>query len=162
MDGVARELGDQVYRNNITNKICKDFYTERPECSNCRKLEQIIDLRDILPTSYALEDRIIECLHSLGLVAIRCIQIEKETYEAINVIYEAVHNGRVTKKAYWTSIEERNSKRVMKYKASSSHHVDWENEINCAKFLEDITTKLLCSILKRSKYIIGKFNLTKK
>ena len=49
----------------------------------------------------------------------------------------------------------------MKYKGSSSPHVDWANEINCAKFLEDITTKLLGSIFKESKYIIGEFNLIK-
>mgnify|MGYP000215071243 CR=1 FL=1 len=24
-DGIAREQGDQIYRNNITNKICKDI-----------------------------------------------------------------------------------------------------------------------------------------
>ena len=49
----------------------------------------------------------------------------------------------------------------MKYNATSSPHVDWENEINCAIFLEDITTKLLGRILKESKYIISKFNLSK-
>ena len=49
----------------------------------------------------------------------------------------------------------------MKYKAGSSPHVHWENEINCVKFLEDITTKLLGNILKGSKYIIGKLNLIK-
>ena len=57
------------------------------------------------------------CIDELGCVVIKGIQIEKETYEAINVISKSGHNGRVTKKPYWTSIEERNSKRVMKYKA---------------------------------------------
>ena len=33
-DGVAREIGNQVYRDNITNKICKDFYRKDPECLN--------------------------------------------------------------------------------------------------------------------------------
>ena len=161
MDGVAREIGDEVYRDDITSKICKEFYTRSPECSHCRKCEEIIDLRGILPTSYSPGDRIIGCLESLGWVVVRGIRIEKETYDAINVISEAGHNGRITKKPYWTSIEERNSKRVIKYKGNSSPHSDWATEINCAKFLEDITTKLLGSILKGSKYIIGKFNLTK-
>ena len=66
MDGVAREIGDEVYRDDITNKICKECYKRSPECSHCRQWEHIIDLRDILPKSYAPGDRIIGCLDSLG------------------------------------------------------------------------------------------------
>ena len=69
-----------------------------PECSNCRKLEGTIDLRDISQMSYAPGDMIIGCLDTLGWVVIRGILIEKETYEIINVISEAGYNGRVTKK----------------------------------------------------------------
>ena len=39
-DGVAREQGDQVYCNDITNKICDEFYEEDPDCSNCLKERQ--------------------------------------------------------------------------------------------------------------------------
>ena len=49
----------------------------------------------------------------------------------------------------------------MKYKHTSSRHVHWANEMNCAKFLDYITAKLLGGILKESKYIIGSFNLIK-
>ena len=49
----------------------------------------------------------------------------------------------------------------MKYKVGSSSYVHQANEINCAKFLEDITTKLLDRILNGNKYIIGKLNLIK-
>ena len=92
--------------------------------------------------SYVPGDRIIVCLDDLGWVIIRGIRIDNETYEAINIISEAGYNRRVTKKPYWTSIEEHNIKRVMKYKAGSSPHVHWESEINCVKYLEDITTKV--------------------
>ena len=105
MDGATHEIGDQVYRDNNTNKIYKDFYKDNPEYSNCRKVEEIIDLREISPTSYVLGYRIIGCLDELGWVVIRGIQIEEETYEVINVISEAGHNDRVTKKPYWTSIK---------------------------------------------------------
>ena len=44
---MAREIGDQDDRDNITYKICKDFNTENLECSNCRKVDETIDLRDI-------------------------------------------------------------------------------------------------------------------
>ena len=47
VDGAAREIGDQDDRDNITYKICKDFNTENLECSNCRKVDETIDLRDI-------------------------------------------------------------------------------------------------------------------
>ena len=73
MDDVAREIGDKVYRENVTNEIYKDLYTESPECSNYRKLEKIIDLHDISLTSYLPGDRIIGCLDSLGWVVVRCI-----------------------------------------------------------------------------------------
>ena len=87
--------------------------------------------------SYVPGDMIIVCLDELGQVVIRGIQIDNETYEAINVIYQSEHNGRVTKKPYWTSIEDFNSNRLMRYK--------------CVQFLEDITTKLLSNIFKISK-----------
>ena len=87
-------------------------------------VEENIDLRDMTPTSYVPGDRITGSLDKLGCVVIRGIRIEKETYDAINVISE-------------TSIEEFNSKRVMKYKTGSTPHIHWANEINCVKFLED-------------------------
>ena len=58
-DGVAREDGDQVYRTNITNKICKDMYKTLPKCLHCRRFETTIDLRDIPPNSYNPGDYII-------------------------------------------------------------------------------------------------------
>ena len=73
IDSVAREIDYQVYHNNITTEIYKDLYTLSPKCLYCRKLEEIIDLRDILPKSYAPGDRIIGCLDSLVWVVIRCI-----------------------------------------------------------------------------------------
>ena len=42
MDGVARELGDQVYRESINSKICLDMYKENPNCIYCRKWEECV------------------------------------------------------------------------------------------------------------------------
>ena len=124
-------------------------------------MEETIDLRGISPMSYTSGDRIIGCLDELSWVVIRGILIDNEKYKAINVTSEGGHNGRVTKKPYWASIEDYNSKRVMKYKAGSSPHVHWATKKVCS-ILEDITTNLLGRILKRSKYIIGEINLIKK
>ena len=87
--------------------------------------------------------------------------MENATYEAINIIVESGHNGRVTKTAYWTSIEERNSNRVMKYKNSSTPHPNWSKQSNCVQFLREIRTKLLDKILNGDNNIVGKFNLIK-
>ena len=50
-DGVAREYGDQVYRDDITNKIRKDFYEEDPDCGNYSKEAEILDLSGVSPNS---------------------------------------------------------------------------------------------------------------
>ena len=76
MDGVVREVGDKVYRDNITNKICNEFYRENSECSYCCIVEENIDLRDMTPTSYVPGDRITGSLDKLGCVVIRGIRIE--------------------------------------------------------------------------------------
>ena len=51
MDGVACENGDQVYRNDITNKICTDMYKSKQTCKHCKIFEVTIDLTDISPIS---------------------------------------------------------------------------------------------------------------
>ena len=157
-DGLAREHGDQVYPDNITNKICKDFYKQDVVCLNCCNEEEIVGLRSIPPWFYSPGQRIIGCLEELGWVVIRGIIIEETTYETINTIANSEHNGRATKAAYWTSIEERNNKRVVKYKHNSNPHVNWSKDKNCSIFLEEIKAKL-DQILKGGNYVIGKFNL---
>ena len=106
-------------------------------------------------------ERIIGCLEELGWVVIRGIRVKETTYEAINAIADAGYNGRATKVPYWTSIEERNNKRVMKYKHNSNPHVNWSEDYRCSNFLEQIKTKLLDHNLKGANYIVGKFNLIK-
>ena len=64
-------------------------------------------------------------------------------------------------KSYWTSIEERNNKRVMKYKHNSTPHVNWSKDELCSDFFGQIQTKLLDKNLKGANYILGKFNLIK-
>lgn len=160
-DGVSREQGDKVYREDITNVICNQFYEENPRCDYCSKEIEILDLSGVSRHSYNPGDRIIGCLEELGWVVIRGIRVQDDTYESIDTIANSGYHGRVTKTPYWTSIEERNNKRVMKYKHSSTPHVNWEKDAHCSNFLGDIKTKLLDNILKGGNYIIGKFNLLK-
>ena len=115
----------------------------------------------VLPTSFAVGERIIGCLEEYGWVVIRGIRIEETTYQAINKIVDSGYNGRGTNKPYWTSIEERNNKRVMKYKHNPNPHVNWSKDKHCLNFLEEIKTKLLDPNLKGGNYIVGKFNLIK-
>ena len=160
-DGVVREQGDKVYRENITNKVCEEFHAEDPVCFNCCKEEEILDLSGVSPNSYASGERILGCLEELGWVVIRGIRIGDTTYEAIDKIASYGHNGRTVIRPYWSSIEDKNSNRVMKYKHTCTPHVNWSNDNVCSDFLGKIKTKLLDTNLKGANYIIGKFNLIK-
>ena len=161
-DGVAREQGDQVYREDMTNVICNQFYEDNPSCVHCSKEIEILDLSGVSSNSYNPGDRIIGCLEEYGWVVIRGIRVKDDTYKSIDTIANSGFNGRVNNKPYWTSIEERNNKRVMKYKHNSTPHVNWEKNVHCSKFLGEIKTNLLDNILKGGNYIIGKLNLIKK
>jgi hypothetical protein len=160
-DGVAREQGDKVYRENITNKVCEEFHAEDPVCFKCCKEEEILDLSGVSPNSYASGERRLGCLEELGWVVIRGIRIGEKTYEAIDYIAQLGHNGRQCIKPFWASIEDKNSKRVMKYKSTCTPHVNWSNDGVCSDFLGKIKTKLLDTNLPGANYTIGKFNLIK-
>jgi phosphotransferase system IIA component len=59
IDGVARETGEQVYREGITYHTCQDIYKEHPTCVHCKRRETVVDLRGIPPTSLVPDERII-------------------------------------------------------------------------------------------------------
>ena len=118
-------------------------------------------MRGIPPTSYITCDRIIGCLKEVGWFVIRCIQIVNATYESISKVSDSGHNGRVTQKPYWTSIEDVNSNCVVKYRHSSTPHPNWSNEGNCVNFMKDIKTQVLNKILNGENYIVEKYNLMK-
>jgi len=58
-DGVARELGDEVYRDGIHHKIYTNLYKNNEACEHCRKDEVVIDLSKIADTSFQSGERII-------------------------------------------------------------------------------------------------------
>ena len=166
MDGVAREPGDHLYRNNINSKVCDDMYRELPRCLHCQKLEEILDLRSIPSTSYAPGERIIGCLDTLGWTVVRGVRTSRDTYQAVKEIAKQGVRGRPTKKGTWVSIENRSNNRKMKYKPTCNPKVEWVKNELCCKFLEDIETKVLGNVwrntpLKDIKYCLGKFNLLK-
>ena len=170
-DGVAREIGEQVYRSDITNLICKDLYKDKKECLQCRSWEQIIDLREIPKTSYQPGQRIIGCLETLGWIVVRGVPVTEETYRKINIIAEAGTGGRPARTPKWYSIEDRNNNRVMKYRHDSKPHANWNKDDSCKQFLNHLQTKVLDKVFKKpefvydipedSQYILGKYNLLK-
>ena len=166
MDGVAREVGDQVYRKDINDKICKDMYKENSKCPHCRRWEEVIDLREIPPSSYSNGERIVGCLETYGWVVVRGVRVKQETYDAIDFISQLGAKGRRTKKGTWTSIEDRGNNRKMKYHYTSNPRADWEADELCGNFLKDVENKVLGNVwkdtpLKDEQYILGKFNLIK-
>ena len=110
------------------------MYKENPNCINCRKWEEVIDLRGIPPTSFAPGDRIIGCLDTLGWVIVRGVRTTNDTSRAIENISKLGVRGRSIKKGTWTSIEDRGNNRKMKYKSTCNPKRDWDNDKLCSNF----------------------------
>ena len=88
MDGVARELGDAVYRKDIHRHICQDLHSNNPRCQHCRIKEIVIDLRQVPSNSYFPGDQILEDLATLRWVVLRGVRIDDITYRAIDDVYK--------------------------------------------------------------------------
>ena len=91
-DGVARENGEQVYRENIHYYKCGDIYNVETTCVHCNRKETVADLRGISPNSYVPGERIIGDLEELGWMVVRGVRIDEPTYNSINGV---AHMGRV-------------------------------------------------------------------
>ena len=83
MDGVARELGDAVYRKDRNRHTCRDLYKNNPTRPHCCIEETVIDLREVPINSYSPGERIIGDLTTLGWVVVRGVRIDESTYRAI-------------------------------------------------------------------------------
>ena len=171
-DGVARENGDQVYRQDITNKICPDMYKALPRCNLCRQNGSTIDLRDIPPNSYHPGDYIIGDLDQYGWKVVRGVRINQDTYEAIDRISRfGLKKEHPVRNPKWYSIEEHSNNRVMKYNHLSTPHKTWKDNRHTASFLKELELVVLHKALKVDKkrpsprlnanYVLGRYNLLK-
>ena len=52
-DGVTREYGEYLHRDNLDPYMCKYFYDEVCEFPHCAEGEAIIDCRDVPSSSYS-------------------------------------------------------------------------------------------------------------
>ena len=163
MDGVARELGENLYRDGITDKICQDLYKDYPQCLDCLNLEGgVIDLSDVPSSSYNPGDIIIGDLEQLGWVVVRGVRVTEQTYAAI----DKVSKVGATKDGSWTSIEDHGGNRQMKYSHTQKVNRDkhWKQK-ECNQFLVDVKEKILDRVLivqeGAIEYDVGSYNLLK-
>ena len=168
-DGVLRESGDQVYREDITHKICPQMYKARPTCQHCMVPSQVLDLREIADTSYASGDWIIGDLDEYGWMVVRGVRMSQDMYKALNYVKNFGQKSKVIKRPQWFSIEDRNNNRVMKYNHTSTVHDEWREDPHLKEFLSKLEHTVIKKALKIDEkiptkrkpadYMIGKYNL---
>ena len=114
-DGIAREADDRVYRWNVTNHICKDFYNKHPDCCECRKQEVLISLREVKENSFMEDNIIIGVLNDIEWVVVRWVRVNNRVDDAIST---AAKMG--TRGGTWFSLETKDNSHQMKYKYKQS------------------------------------------
>ena len=155
-DGVARETGEQVYREGIHYHTCPDIHEEQPTCVHCNRRETVVDLRGISPQSYIPGKRIIGDLKELGWMVVRGVRLDEPTYESIKGVSYIGRGWHGT----WHPVQSDGSKRVMRYKHTTSPPTQWSSGL-LNRFTEELTTSVIIKINPNQKYRIGKFNLLK-
>ena len=118
-DGVARENGEQVYRENIHYHGCRDIYKQEPRCIDCNIHETISDLHGIEPSSYSPSERIIGDLEELGWMIVRDMIIDEPTFKDIKGI---ACMGCTSWGGTSYPVQGDGSQRLMKYKHTSTVH----------------------------------------
>ena len=78
-DGVAREEGDLVYREDLTDHACQHLWDESPPCQLCQQPETVIDLSNIPAESYSPGERIFGDLKELGWVVVSDVRVDEPT-----------------------------------------------------------------------------------
>ena len=101
-DGVAREFGELLYRNNMDKFMRPNFYDEVCECSQCMEGETIIDCTCVPSTSFnQVGEHIVGNLEKYGWIVMCGLTIDPDTATEINnmVVKGAGWEG------VWKSIE---------------------------------------------------------
>ena len=153
---MARDTGEQVYREVIHYHVRPDIYEEQPTCVHCNKRETIADLRGISPGIYVTGKRIIGDLEELGWMFIRGVRIDEETYNRIRGV---LHIGRGWH-GTWYPVQSDGSKLVMRFKHISTPPTQWSSWL-LNRFTEELTALVINKINPNKEYMIGKFNLLK-
>ena len=87
-DGIARVMGNKVYRNDIHQHTCKHLYDKcNTKCDKCKSDEVTIDLRGVKEKSFIPGEKVIGDLKELGWVVVRDIRIDSETNDEIDKVY---------------------------------------------------------------------------
>ena len=156
-DGVAREFGELLYRNNLDEFMCPDFYDEVCEYPHCMEGETVIDCTCVPSISFnQVGKTIVGNLEKYGWVVMRGLIIDPSTATKINNM--AMRGAG--KEGAWKSIETSQKNHKMKYDHSSRFPQKLDNGY-LGKLLSDIIEKIFDIMLQNTNYMIGRHNLLK-
>ena len=130
-DGVSREWGRGLHRDYHDMHMCKDATTEGSvPCHRCNQGETVIDLTDILPTSYPRPgELILGDLQQYGWCIFRGVNIDDDTEAEIRRLVET--GGPSS----WKGIEPAEKGHKMKY--------DWNSKLPAAWDSPNLTKRLI-------------------
>ena len=129
-DGVAREYGDYVYRNELDTNMCKDVYDDACECPQCMEGETVIDCTCVPSTSFnQVGDTIVGNLQKFGWVVFRGLTLDPDTATDINKM-ATKGSGKFGR---WECIESSQKNHKMKYAINSHIPKEWKEDY-LAKF----------------------------
>ena len=113
-DGIAREMGNKVYRTDISRHTYKYLYDKcSTNCDKYKSDEVVIDLRSINDLSNLPGEKLIGDLKNLGWVVVRGVRIDSATDKEI----DNVSNMRnITWGGTWHPTSAWGNTRLMKYK----------------------------------------------
>ena len=101
-DGVAREFGELLYRNNLYKYVCKDFYDEVCKCPQFMEGETVVDCTCVPSTSFnQVGETIVGNLEKYRWVVMRGLTIDTSTATEINNM--AIEDAG--KEGAWKSID---------------------------------------------------------
>ena len=83
-DGTARQYGEIIYRDNITDHACTSLYNQCTRCQERQLQKLVIDICKIVNTSYSPGARIIGDLDYYGWLLMRTNIIDAKAYSDID------------------------------------------------------------------------------
>jgi len=172
MDGIGRDDGSNIYRDNRKGRACEYMYEQNNECHHCQHdmncvLDEI-DLSEVPENSYNPGDKIIGCLEEFSWVVARGVRVSQDINDEIVKLSKMDQNSRGSN---WHSIEKGGSNRKMKYQHTDKIKRDrhWKQFPKCAQFLNDVHEQVIDKVFPTkddngddaTPYKIGGFNLLK-
>jgi len=158
-DGIAREYGREVYREQARRCVCNQLHADPPSCLECLQPQNVIDLRTISDDSCDAGHVLAGNLHELGWVVVRGVRISSAQRDSIQKIAITGRGNDGT----WHSADGMHPHLKMKYRHDTPNYKKWD-EGSVKRYMECV----LDTVVKRAIipngniYCISRTNILKK